>query len=65
MQFLPTFYGYIVDVSAQRFRKIPSKKGEPSEYIPFASPKGKKMYKEFIALSTHALTEIARQQKKR
>jgi hypothetical protein len=65
MQLFPIFFGYIVDIPAQRFRKIPRKKGEPSAYIPFASPKGRKMYKEFIALSEHALTEVDRLQKKR
>jgi hypothetical protein len=64
MQLFPVFFGYIVDVPAQRFRKEPRKKGEPAEYITFASPKGRKMYKEFIALSKHALTETARLQKK-
>ncbi len=63
MQFLPTFKGYLVDVAARRFRKIPKTKGEQSEYIPFDSPKGQQMYKEFIALCKFAMREVAKLRK--
>jgi hypothetical protein len=48
--FKPVFKGYIVDDAAQRFRKITTNKGEPSIYIPFDSPLGRKMRNEFISL---------------
>jgi hypothetical protein len=65
MQLLPTFKGYLVDETMQRFRKIPSRKGEPSEYIPFDSPQGRKMYKEFIEACKFAMREVAKRYTKR
>jgi hypothetical protein len=65
MKLLPTFKGYIVDEPAQRFRKIPTKKGEPSKYISFDSPQGQKMRKEFIALCNYALRKVITQNKKK
>lgn len=62
--FKPIFKGYIVDDAAQRFRKITSHKGEPSTYIPFDSPKGRKMRKEFIALCKFALRKVDKQSKR-
>jgi hypothetical protein len=64
MRLFPTFKGYLVDDTQQRFRKIPRKKGEPSEYIPFASPEGQKMYKEFIELCTWAYKKVLKGYKK-
>jgi hypothetical protein len=61
----PIFKGYIVDDAAQRFRKITANKGEPSTYIPFDSPEGRKMRKEFIALTKYALKKVYKQNKKR
>jgi hypothetical protein len=59
--FKPVFKGYIVDDSAQRFRKITTNKGEPSTYIPFDSPKGRKLRKEFISLCKDALRKVYKQ----
>jgi hypothetical protein len=63
MQLLPTFKGYLVDEAMQRFRKIPGKKGEPSEYIPFASPQGQKMLKEYIAVCKDVMRRVAKLRK--
>jgi hypothetical protein len=61
----PVFKGYIVDDAVQRFRKITTNKGEPSTYIPFDSPEGKKMRKEFITLCKDALRIVYKQNKTR
>ena len=63
--FKPIFKGYIGDDAAQRFRKITHNTGEPSTYIPFDSPEGRKMRKEFISLCKYALRMVYRQHKKR
>jgi hypothetical protein len=59
--FKPVFRGYIVDDAAQRFRKITTNKGEPSTYIPFDSPEGRKMRNEFISLFKYALRKVHKQ----
>ena len=59
--FKPAFKGYIVDDTAQRFRKITTNKGEPSIYIPFDSPQGRKMRNEFISLYKYALRKVYKQ----
>jgi hypothetical protein len=64
MQFLPTFKGYLVDEAMQRFRKLPRRKGEPSEYIPFASPQGQKMLREYVAVYKEAMRGVAKLAKK-
>jgi hypothetical protein len=64
MQNLPIFKGYFVDDAAQRFRKITANKGEPSTYIPFDSPEGRKMRKEFLSLVKYALLTVYKQNKK-
>ena len=61
LPFKPIFKGYIVDDAARRFRKITTNKGEPSTYIPFDSPKGRKMRKEFISLYKDALRKVYKQ----
>jgi hypothetical protein len=63
MHNLPIFKGYFVDDAAQRFRKITAHKGEPSTYIPFDSPEGRKMRKEFLSLVTYALRTVYQQNK--
>jgi hypothetical protein len=65
MQMLPIFKGYFVDDAAQRFRKITHNKSEPPTYIPFDSPEGWKMRKEFISLCKYALRTVYNQNKKR
>jgi len=57
----PVFKGYIVDDAAQRFRKITTNKGEPSTYIPFDSPQGRKMRHEFISLCKYVLRNVYKQ----
>ena len=59
--FKPIFKGYIVDDAAQQFRKITTNKSEPSTYIPFDSPKGRKMRKELIPLFKDALRKVYKQ----
>jgi hypothetical protein len=61
---LPIFKGYFVDDPAQRFRKITLNKGEPSTYIPFASPEGRKMRHEFLSLVKYALRTVYQQNKR-
>src|SRR5687768_12382827 len=56
--FKPVFKGYLVDDAAQRFRKITTNKGEPSTYISFDSPQGRKMRNEFISLCKYALRKV-------
>ncbi len=62
--FKPTFKGYFVDDAAQRFRKITTNKGEPSTYIPFNSPEGRKMRNEYLSLFKYALRKVYEQNKR-
>jgi hypothetical protein len=62
--FKPIFKGYIVDDAALRFRKITTSKGQPSTYIPFDTPEGRKLRKEFISLYKYALQTVHKQKTK-
>jgi len=64
MQLLPPFKGYLVDAALQRFRTMPSRKGEPSAYIAFASPSDEKMLREYVAVYTNVMRGVAKLAKK-
>lgn len=45
MKQLPTFKGYTVDMRLSEFRRLVY--GETPEFIPFDSPKGRRLWREF------------------
>jgi hypothetical protein len=60
MHLFPTCKGYLVDEARQRFRKLARRKGAPSEYIPFASPQGQQLYKEYVAVCKDVMRKVAK-----